>query len=151
MKMFIAARVRNSRTSEEHGQKLRRYWTDACGSCPIRGQCTTGKQRRITRWEHEEVVEAVQERLDNNPDAMRTRRETVGASSACITAEIGKKCLQPILALRLHCNQGQLNEPTCALSHDQDPMQTIAPHLFAEPSAGAIPLFMLVGTASSKM
>jgi len=64
-------------TAEEDGQKLRRYWTDACGSCPIKAQCTPGKQRRITRWEHEEVVEAVQERLDKNPDAMRTRRETV--------------------------------------------------------------------------
>ena len=38
---------------------------------------TTGKERRITRWEHEEVVEAVQKRLDKNPDAMRQRRETV--------------------------------------------------------------------------
>jgi len=64
-------------TAEEHGQKLHRYWTDACHSCPIKAQCTTGKERRITRWEHEEVVEAVQERLDKNPDAMRTRRETV--------------------------------------------------------------------------
>ena len=62
-------------TAEEHGQKLWRYWTDACGSCAIKDQCTTGKQRRITRWEHEDVVEAVQERLDKNPDAMRTRRE----------------------------------------------------------------------------
>jgi transposase len=44
---------------------------------PIKAQCTTGRERRITRWEHEEVVEAVQERLDKNPDAMRTRRETV--------------------------------------------------------------------------
>jgi len=64
-------------TAEEHGQKLRRYWTDACHTCPIKVQCTTGRERRITRWEHEEVVEAVQERLDKNPDAMRTRRETV--------------------------------------------------------------------------
>ena len=64
-------------TAEEHGQKLRRYWTDACRTCPIKAQCTTGKERRITRWEHEEVVEAVQQRLDKNPDAMRTRRETV--------------------------------------------------------------------------
>ena len=64
-------------TAEEHGQKLRRYWTDACRTCPIKVQCTTGKERRITRWEHEEVVEAVQQRLDKNPDAMRTRRETV--------------------------------------------------------------------------
>jgi transposase len=61
-------------TAEEHGQRLRRYWTDACHTCPIKAQCTTGRERRITRWEHEEVVEAVQERLDKNPDAMRTRR-----------------------------------------------------------------------------
>jgi hypothetical protein len=64
-------------TAEEHGQKLRRYLTDACRTCPIKAQCTTGKERRITRWEHEEVVEAVQQRLDKNPDAMRQRRETV--------------------------------------------------------------------------
>src|SRR5215475_3909043 len=63
-------------TAEEHGQKLHRYWTDACHTCPIKA-CTTGRERRITRWEHEEVVEAVQARLDKNPDAMRTRRETV--------------------------------------------------------------------------
>jgi transposase len=64
-------------TAEEHGQKLHRYWTDACRTCPIKAQCTTGRERRITRWEHEEVVEAVQERLDKNPDAMRVRRVTV--------------------------------------------------------------------------
>jgi len=64
-------------TAEEHGQKLYRYWTDACHICSIKAQCTTGRERRITRWEHEEVVEAVQERLDKNPEAMRTRRETV--------------------------------------------------------------------------
>ena len=64
-------------TNEEHGQTLHRYWTDACRTCPLKAQCTTGRERRITRWEHEEVVEAVQERRDKNPEAMRTRRETV--------------------------------------------------------------------------
>jgi len=64
-------------TNEEHGQTLHRYWTDACRTCAIKDQCTTGRERRITRWEHEEIVEAVQERLDKNPEAMRTRRETV--------------------------------------------------------------------------
>ena len=43
----------------------------------LKARCTKGPQRRITRWEHEEVVEAVQKRLDKNPDAMRQRRETV--------------------------------------------------------------------------
>ncbi len=64
-------------TSEENGQNLRRYWTNACRTCPLKARCTTGNERRITRWEHEHVLEAAQERLDRNPDAMRTRREVV--------------------------------------------------------------------------
>jgi transposase len=64
-------------TNEENGQKLRRYWTNACSHCALKDNCTTGKERRITRWEHEDVVEAVQKRLDKNPQAMRQRRETV--------------------------------------------------------------------------
>lgn len=54
-----------------------RYWTSVCPSCAIKHQCTTGKERRITRWEHEHVLDAVQKRLDQNPDMMRLRRETV--------------------------------------------------------------------------
>ena len=64
-------------TNQENGLTLRRYWTNACQSCAIKGQCTTGKQRRITRWEHEHVLEAVQRRLDEHPEKMRQRRETV--------------------------------------------------------------------------
>src|SRR6478672_252580 len=64
-------------TNEEDGKTLRRYWTTACPCCPLKSQCTTGPERRITRWEHEHVLEAVQERLDANPQAMRVRRETV--------------------------------------------------------------------------
>jgi transposase len=64
-------------TSEENGQNMRRYWTGSCAICPLKDQCTTGPERRITRWEHEHVVEAVQTRLDKNPQAMRVRRETV--------------------------------------------------------------------------
>ncbi len=45
--------------------------------CAIKLDCTTGKQRRITRWEHEHVLEAVQRRLDEHPEKMRQRRETV--------------------------------------------------------------------------
>ena len=63
-------------TNEEDGKTLRRYWTTACPGCPLKSQCTTGPERRITRWEHEHVLEAVQQRLDRNPQAMRLRRET---------------------------------------------------------------------------
>ena len=64
-------------TTEDRGQKLRKYSTNACGTCALKAQCTTAKLRLITRWEHEEVVEAVQDRLDKDPQAMRRRRETV--------------------------------------------------------------------------
>jgi transposase len=63
-------------TNEEDGKALRRYWTTACSSCLLKARCTTGLERRITRWEHEHVLEAVQQRLDENPHAMRVRRET---------------------------------------------------------------------------
>ena len=76
-------------TAEEHGQQLHRYWTDACQTCPIKAQCTTGRERRITRWEHEAVVEEVQTRLDKNPDAMRTRRETVEHPFGTIKMRMG--------------------------------------------------------------
>ena len=76
-------------TATEHGQQLRRYWTNACRTCAIKHQCTTGHERRITRWEHEHVVEAVQQRLDANPQAMRVRRETVEHPFGTIKARMG--------------------------------------------------------------
>ena len=76
-------------TAEENGQKLRRYWTNACGTCPLKAKCTKGQQRRITRWEHEHVVEAVQKRLDKNPQAMRVRRETVEHPFATLKMRMG--------------------------------------------------------------
>jgi DDE family transposase len=54
-----------------------RYWTNACQSCAIKHSCTPSKERRITRWKHEHVLEAVQRRLDEHPEKMRQRRETV--------------------------------------------------------------------------
>ena len=64
-------------TNEEHGRTLRHYWTGACRRCPLKAQCAKEPERRIKRWEHEHVLEAVQQRLDANPQAMRMRRETV--------------------------------------------------------------------------
>jgi transposase len=64
-------------TNVEEGRTLRRYWTNACRECAIKDRCTTGKERRITRWEHEHVLETVQQRLDEHPEKMRQRRETV--------------------------------------------------------------------------
>jgi hypothetical protein len=76
-------------TNEEDGKVLRRYWTTACRECPLKSQCTKGPERRITRWEHEHVLEAVQQRLDANPEAMRQRRETVEHPFGTIKARMG--------------------------------------------------------------
>lgn len=74
----------------ENGMRLRRYWSSAaCAACPIKRQCTPSKERRITRWEHEHLLEEVQRRLDANPDAMRTRRETVEHPFGTIKARMG--------------------------------------------------------------
>jgi len=61
----------------ERGKTIRRYWTNVCKSCALKAECTTGPERRISRWEHEAVLEKVQSRLDHNPDAMCVRRSTV--------------------------------------------------------------------------
>ncbi|MEE9590515.1 MAG: IS1182 family transposase [Hyphomicrobiaceae bacterium] len=76
-------------TNQEKGLTLRRYWTNACRTCTIKHRCTTGVQRRITRWEHEHVLEAVQRRLDKHPEKMRQRRETVEHPFGTIKARMG--------------------------------------------------------------
>lgn len=64
-------------TSEENGQAVKVYWSSACPGCSMRSECTTGKERRIRRWEHEEILEDMQKRLDEMPEASRIRRQTV--------------------------------------------------------------------------
>jgi transposase len=63
-------------TRVESGLTLHRYWSSACPRCAIKAQCTTGDYRRISRWKHEEVLEAMQARLDQMPQASRIRRRT---------------------------------------------------------------------------
>ena len=75
--------------TEEQGQIFSRYWSSACQSCSIKKLCTTGKERRITRWEHEAVLEAMEARLDRDPDKMRVRRETVEHPYGTIKAWMG--------------------------------------------------------------
>jgi transposase len=82
-------RLAYSFTTQENGLVLRRYLTNACQRCAIKKSCTTAKQRRISRWEHEHVLEAVQHRLDQHPEKMRQRRETVEHPFGTIKARMG--------------------------------------------------------------
>ena len=76
-------------TSVEDGMNLHVYWTARCGGCALKPRCTTGKERRIKRWEHEAVIEAMQDRLDRTPGAMRTRRATVEHPFGTLKAWMG--------------------------------------------------------------
>ena len=70
-------RLTHRTTTTDRGKQIKRYWTSACSSCTIRNQCTTGRERRVSRWVHEDVLERAQARLDQQPDSMRVRRATV--------------------------------------------------------------------------
>ncbi|HXQ15718.1 MAG TPA: IS1182 family transposase [Caulobacteraceae bacterium] len=74
----------------ERGMTLHRYWDRAsCAACALKPRCTTSVERRITRWEHEAVIDAMQERLDRKPKAMRIRRATVEHAFGTLKAWMG--------------------------------------------------------------
>ena len=64
-------------SAREKRLRIYKYWSPKCGECKQRERCTTGKERRIGRWKHEHCVEAMEARLDREPERMRVRRSTV--------------------------------------------------------------------------
>ena len=76
-------------TTVEDGLTQHKYWSSACPQCPIKTRCTPSDYRRITRWEHEEVLEGMQRLLDRTPQASRLRRQTVEHPFATLKAWMG--------------------------------------------------------------
>ena len=76
-------------TTVEKGLTLHCYWSSACKACPLKTQCTSSPQRRVKRWEHEAVIDAMQQRLDQDPDKMRIRRQTVEHPFGTLKAWMG--------------------------------------------------------------
>jgi transposase len=76
-------------TRMESGKEIRRYWSSACPQCSLKPRCTTGKNRRVSRWVHEEVVERAAARLAAKPDAMQIRRATVEHPYGTLKAWMG--------------------------------------------------------------
>jgi hypothetical protein len=70
-------RLRRHHSSVENDLRIDTYYTSVCPQCPLKPQCTTGKERRVRRWEHEAVLDTMQARLDRKPEAMRIRRRTI--------------------------------------------------------------------------
>lgn len=63
--------------SLQRGLMQHRYWSSNCQQCAIKEKCTPSVQRRVTRWAHEAVLETMEARLDQAPQSMRIRRQTV--------------------------------------------------------------------------
>ncbi|MBL4603168.1 MAG: IS1182 family transposase [Emcibacteraceae bacterium] len=61
----------------EKGKELNKYWSSNCQNCHLKPKCTTGKSRRVTRWQHEATLEAMEARLAQNPGMMKIRKSTV--------------------------------------------------------------------------
>lgn len=82
-------RLAYSYMTEDKGLVVHRYATKACRHCTIKQYCTKGNERRISRWEHERIIEVVQRRLDEHPEKMRQRRETVEHPFGTVKARMG--------------------------------------------------------------
>ena len=76
-------------TNEEDGRTLRNYWTNVCGQCPVKAKCTTGKERRVKRWEHEAILDRVQKRLDDDPAKIPLRSKTIEHTFGTLKAWMG--------------------------------------------------------------
>lgn len=76
-------------TTEEDGIQLRRYWTEVCGGCDLKSRCTTGKERRISRWEEEHLIEEATARRRGPTAPMMVRRATVAHPFGTLKAWMG--------------------------------------------------------------
>jgi transposase len=73
----------------EKGMTNHRYWSSNCQGCALKEKCTPSPNRRVTRWEHQTVLDDMQTRLEQSPDAMRIRRSTVEHPYGTIKAWMG--------------------------------------------------------------
>ena len=64
-------------TIELDGKMQRSYCTSFCSGCVIKDRCTPAKERRIRRWEHEDVLERMHKRIDDDPSKLALRSMTV--------------------------------------------------------------------------
>jgi transposase len=61
----------------------------ACSTCALKPRCTPDKHKRVKRWQHEDVLDRMQDRLERMPEAMTIRRQTVEHPFGTIKAWMG--------------------------------------------------------------
>ncbi|EED33290.1 ISPsy6, transposase [gamma proteobacterium NOR5-3] len=75
----------------EAGNVLHVYFApvSVCRNCALKSQCMTSAQRRIRRWEHEDLLDTMEQELRNTPDAMSVRSQTVEHPFGTLKAWMG--------------------------------------------------------------
>jgi len=63
--------------THDRNKVMWRYWSSNCGSCHLKSKCTTGKERRVSRWEHGKILEDHEGRMNKHPTMMQLRKQTV--------------------------------------------------------------------------
>lgn len=81
-------------TMMDNGRRIFRYWSSNCGDCKLKEKCTSGKERRVSRWEHEDVLDKVEKRLVQNPMMMKLRKSTVEHPFGTIKSWMGNTHFQ---------------------------------------------------------
>ncbi len=79
-------------TGKEKGMNMRKYFVDimTCHACELKSKCTNSyAQRRITRWEHQDRVEQMNETMKIHPDHVLIRKQTVEHPYGTIKAWMG--------------------------------------------------------------
>ena len=61
----------------------------ACFACTLKPKCTPDKLKRLKRWQHEDVLDRMQDRLDHMPNAMVVRRMTIEHTFGTLKAWMG--------------------------------------------------------------
>lgn len=79
---------------EEKGKLIRRYWSSECIHCEMKSKCTTAKYRRISRWEHEAILDDLDARMELEPEMMKVRRSTVEHPFGTIKSWMGSTHFQ---------------------------------------------------------
>lgn len=76
-------------TGQQDGKAIRSDWSGACANCVIKTKCTTSKERRARRWEHEHALDRIQERLDEDPTQLAVRSMTFEHPDGTIKSWMG--------------------------------------------------------------
>ena len=81
-------------TGDDRGKAVKKYWSSACPNCPTKPQCTTGKNRRVSRWDHEAVMDKLEARMEQHPRIMGVRKGTVEHPFGTIKSWMGSTHFQ---------------------------------------------------------